>query len=410
MKRKKMSRHEQVEADIHRLLEEIREENRLLEEQEKKMREAKKRLVRRMIIALIAVALLLTGGYVFVSRQTYQKIHVLNTYKDKADGGEQYVEFADGILQYSRDGASFANKKGQERWNASYQIKNPIVRVKGKAAAIADKSGNDILVFQKKGLKGEIHTTLPIEMIAVSSQGIVSAVLKDGTASKIVCYDAGGNILVENKASVASMGYPMAVDISDNGYMLLVSYLIVEDGAITSKVSYYNFGEEGKQRENFLVTEDVYHGMIVPTVFFMDNDTSAVVADHALMIYEGKQAPVKTETISIKNQIKSVCHNKKYVGIVTQNENGDDNTVTLYNKAGQPALAKEYDGEYKNIKISGSQILMYDGKKCNVITKSGVQKFDGEFESDILDIIPLAGINKYLVINANGLQEVRFAK
>lgn len=44
--------------------------------------------------------------------------------------------------------------------------------------AIADVGGNTIMIFQKSGLKGEIETTLPIEKISVSNQGIVSAILK----------------------------------------------------------------------------------------------------------------------------------------------------------------------------------------------------------------------------------------
>lgn len=54
----------------------------------------------------------------------------------------------------------------------------PFLDVNEKSAAIADKGGNDIIVFQEDGLKGEIHTTLPIEKINVSEQGIVGAILK----------------------------------------------------------------------------------------------------------------------------------------------------------------------------------------------------------------------------------------
>ncbi len=54
------------------------------------------------------------------------------------------------------------------------------------------KAVNDVVIFQKDGVKGEIHTTLPIEKATVSSQGIVCAVLKDSSSPKIVCYDTAG--------------------------------------------------------------------------------------------------------------------------------------------------------------------------------------------------------------------------
>ena len=35
------------------------------------------------------------------------------------------------------------------------------------------------MIFQREGLKGEIKTTLPIEKISVSEQGIVSVIVKN---------------------------------------------------------------------------------------------------------------------------------------------------------------------------------------------------------------------------------------
>lgn len=399
-----------VEAAINEIIEEIREENDLLDELEEKIRRSKIRFVRRVIIAITAIILLLIGAYVFVTRQTYSKVHILDTYGNEADGGEQYVQFAEGVLRYSRDGVAFVDEKGKEQWNSSYQIKNPIVSIKGESAAIADKAGNTIVVFQKKGLKGEMQTNLPVEKIAVSAQGIVSAILKDGTSSQVVCYDAAGNILVEHKTSGTTTGYPMDLDISDNGYMLLVSYLLVEDGEIASKVAYYNFGEEGQQKDNYLVTEEVYKEVVIPSVFFLDNETSAVVAENALMLYKGKEVPKKSSMVSLTNGIKSVFHDEKYVGIVSRDEKEKGNVISLYTGDGKKVLSEKVEYEYKKVKIKKNQIIMYDGKKCEIFAKSGVHKFKGEFEMDIADVFPLSGINKYLVINANGLEEIRLAK
>lgn len=395
-------------AEVEELMEEIREENELLDEEERKVRRSRMKMLKRFAIAGVAVVLLLIGGYVYVTGQTYNKVHILNTYASKSENGEQYTEFADGILKYSRDGAAFLNKKGKEQWNSAYQYKNPIVSVKKNSAAIADKEGNDISVFRKNGLKGEIHTNLPIEKMVVSGQGIVGVALKDETTSRIVCYDAAGNILVEHKISAAAMGYPMDLAISDNGYMLLVSYLVVQDGQLASRITYYNFGEEGQKKDNYIVTEDTYEDVIIPSVFFMDNQTSAVVADNAIIIYKGKNIPQKSSTVNLKNSIKSMFHNERYIGIVSQNKEG--NEMTLYDDAGGKLLSQSFEGEYKNIKVNKDQVFMYEGKKCNIFSKTGIHKFKGELETDIIDIFPLPGINKYLVINANGLEEIRFAK
>lgn len=396
------------EQEVHSIMEEIREENDILDELEEKIRHHKKRYLQKVGIIVAAIVLALTGGIMYVTHQTYTKVQVVNTYSDEVEDGEQYAEFAGGILKYTRDGVAFVNNKGKEKWNAAYQIQTPIISVKGDSAAIADKGGNDISVFGKKGLKGEIHTNLPIEKAAVSSQGIVSTILKDGSTFRMVCYDAAGNVLVEHKTSPSTTGYPMDIDISDNGYILLVSYLLVEDGVIKGKAVYYNFGDTGKSKEDYIVTQDVYSGSVIPTVFFMDDETSAVIADHEIAIYKGEDIPKKTTSVKMENGMKSVFHNDTYIGVVS-NENGK-NELQMYNKRGQRVLSQKFEGEYNNAKISGNLIIMYSGKQCSVFSKNGVQRFTGEFETNILEIKPLLWINRYLVINANGFEEVRFTK
>lgn len=364
----------------------------------------------RLTVVTAAVLVMSLIAYIFAVTRTYSGETVLQTYANESERGEQYAAFADGILAYSRDGASYISKKGKEHWNCSYQIRNPVVSVKEASAAVADKGGNEIMVFHKKGLKGEIHTTLPIEKIAVSAQGIVSAILKSDTQSRIICYDSAGNILVEQEASPLGVGYPLDLDISDNGYMLLVSYLTIEDGMAAGKTAYYNFGDVGQGRKNYLVTEDVYKGSIIPTVFFMDNNTSAAVADDRLVIYKGKQIPEKSAVIPLKDGIRSVFHDDTFIGVISAGESGGGNIVSLYNREGKQVLSERFEGEYRHSKIEKRRIIMYDGKKCQVITRSGVHSFVGEMESEITGMFPLFGINKYLVINENGLQEIRFAK
>lgn len=393
---------------VHSVMEEIREENDILDELEEKIRQHKRSYIRKVAIIITAIVLSLTGGWMYVTHQTYHKVQIINTYSDEMESGEQYAEFGNGILKYTRDGATYVNHKGKEKWNAAYQIQTPVISVKGNSVAVADKGGNAISVFGKKGLKGEIHTTLPIEKIAVSSQGIVSVILKDGTTFRIVCYDAAGNILVEHKTSPLTTGYPMDIDISDDGYMLLVSYLMIEDGAITGRVVYYNFGEAGKGKEDYIVAEEKHAGAVIPTVFFMDDETSVVVSDGDIVLYRGKDVPKKVSTIKMENGIKSIFHDQKYIGAIT-NEGGK-NELQIYDKRGQQVLEQQFEGEYKNAKIERGMVILYSGKQCAVFSKNGVQRFDGEFDTDILEIKPLMGINKYLVINANGFEEIRFAK
>ncbi len=275
---------------------------------------------------------------------------------------------------------------------------------------VADKGGNTILVLDREGLKGEIQTMLPVEKAVVSAQGIVCAVLKNETSPKIICYDAAGNLLVEMATSLTGTGYPLDVGISEDGKVLLVSYLCVQNGTIVTKIRYYNFDGEKDSIQDYEVTADDYGNMAAASAFFMNPKTSVVVGDDRLLFYTGEGKPQLTETVLLNKRIKSVFHSNRYVGLVLKNERKAGYELCLFNTSGKKVLSEEFTGDFSNVKISGSQILMYDGKKCSVFTRTGIHKYDGELNGSILEIFPVLGVNKYIVMNANGMEVIRFVK
>ncbi len=380
-----------------------------LEGLEKKIRVQKRRMWRRAILAAATLLAAVFSTYLLLEVQTYTKVRVIQTYNMEGFDSSNYVQFSDGVLKYSRDGIAFLNRRGEEQWNQSYQIKNPFVDIYGDSGAVADRGGNAILVFDKKGLKGEVNTNFPIEQIAVAKNGIISALLKNENTPKIVCYDAKGNVLVEHQASLEGTGYPIGMAIAPEGTMLQVSYLCVEDGETATKVAYYEFGKTGDAGKDYQVTEDIYKNTVIPTSFFANDEVSVLVGTEAFMIYEGRAKPLRSQTIKLGKEIKSVFYDRKYIGFVLENADGGYE-LRLYDIKGRKRLSHTFTGEYSHVKVSGGNVMMYDGKKCSVFSLWGVHKFDGEVDDDILEILPLPGVNKYLMINARGLEEVRLVK
>lgn len=379
------------------------------EEQEQFEKARKKRWKKTALIAAVVVALAV-GVYLLINLQTYTSARALDTYTVSGASGSAYEQFADGVLKYSRDGISYLNQHGEEMWNQPYQMKNPVVDVNGSSAVVADKGGNAVLVFNEEGVRGETQTNLPIERVRVSEQGIVSVILTDENEARVLCYDAAGNLLVENKTSMNGTGYPLDVALSPDGETMQVLYLYTEAGAVKSRVIYYNFGESGEEKTDHLVAQMEYEDTVMASGFFMDENISVAVGDNRLTIYRGGNVPEETENIEIKKQIKSVFHNEKYIGMVLKNEGKEGYELRLYNTRGQVAMSENFTGDYSHVKLCGSQVIMYDGKNCSIFTRGGIRKFDGEMNSNILEIFPVPGVNKYIVMNENGLEVVRLVK
>lgn len=395
---------------VDRILGELRKEDHPeTEAMEEAKWQKRKRWKKTGIIAgsILAVSI---GIYLLINLQTYTSVRTVDTYPVSGAASNEYKQFADGVLKYSRDGISYLDQKGSEVWNQPYQIQNPVVDVNETSGAVADKGGNAILVFNEEGLRGEIETDLPIEKISVSEQGIVSVILIDESSSQILCYDAAGNILVEHKTSVNGTGYPMDAALSPDGEILQVLYLYTQDGTITSRVAYYNFGQEGESETDHQVTEQEYKDVVMADGFFMNQSVSAAVGDNMLTIFRGKSVPEEAVKVEIDKEIKSVFHSQKYIGMILKNEGKEGYELRLYNDRGQMAMSEDFSGDYSNVKICGSQVIMYDGKNCSIFTRGGIQKFEGEMNSNILEIFPVAGVNKYIVMNENGMEVVRLVK
>lgn len=370
----------------------------------------KKRLRKIVLITIAIIIAAIVGIYFFLKYQTYSYMQVIDTYESKSTDNADYKQCMEGVLRYSKDGVALLSKKGEEIWNQPCQMRNPIVEMCGDSVAVGDKGGTSIFVFEKKGLKGEMQTTRPIEKLTVSSQGIVGAILKDEEIPKVMCYDAKGNVLVEHNVSPKSTGYPIDIALSEDGKLLLVSYLCVDGNKLTSKVTYYYFGEGTEDKANYQVLEKEFSGAVVPVTTFLDRNTSMVVADNGLYFFEGLKQPEESISIVWEEEIQGIAYNDKLIAVVLKSKDSSGYKLHIYNKDGEELSSVDLEREYTHIKVVEDQVILFDAEMCSIYVKNGVHKYEGKMEERIMEIFPLAGLNKYMAINASGFQEVRLVQ
>lgn len=364
----------------------------------------------RVIVIVAALLAAIIGTYLILTHQTYSQVKVTSTDEDEGAGENQYVEYNGGYLKYGRDGASLVDKSGDESWNQPYQMQNPIVEITGESAAIADNGGNSIVVLDKSGLKGEMETLLPIEKISVSEEGVVAALMKDETAPSVICYDATGNVLVEHKASVSSTGYPLDVAISKDGYTMAVSYLYIEETEYKGRIIYYNFGEEGQGKTDNIIGETEMPESIIPSVYFINNNTSVAIGDGSFMIHKEVSDNEGLKTYKLDKTIASTFHTKKYIGFLLQNSGSKGYELRVYNLKGKVVMSENVRTRYSNIKMIGRQIYMYEGERMSIYSLNGVKHFEGNVNETIISVFPAWGINKYRMISADGFKVVRLVR
>lgn len=360
-----------------------------------------------IISAIIVIALV--GGYLYIKYQTYDYMQIVDTHENTNIDNASYKKCVHGVLRYGRDGIALLTEEGEEIWNQPCQMNSPIIDMRGQSIAIGDKGGTNIMVFQKQGLKGEIQTTRPIEKIAVSSQGIVGAILSDEELPLVMCYDAKGNIVIENKVSLNKNGYPVDVSISEDGKAMLVSYLHTQDNAMVTKIVHYYFGKAHAENEDYQVQYQEIEGTIAPITTFLSKDISLVVTDSNLIFYSGLEKPEEIATIDLDGNIQSVAYDDELVAVVLKNNVSSNYKLNIYNTRGKMLSSVTTEKEYANIKMEDGQVIMYDGPMCSIYMKNGTHKFEGKMDENILEIFPDKGLNKYKVINASNFNKVKLA-
>ena len=151
---------------IDEIMDELNSEDGMPEKEvREELMKRKKKKQKKMMVGIAIVAAVGVLIYLLINLQTYTKVRISDTYVGESASDNNYVQFSDGVLKYSKDGISYLSQTGKEKWNQSYQIKNPMIDITEKSAAVADKEGNDILVFQEDGLKGEVQQLVCIGLI-----------------------------------------------------------------------------------------------------------------------------------------------------------------------------------------------------------------------------------------------------
>lgn len=387
---------------------------KLMEPPDPEKPKKKKRRHRRirpgeLLTTVFLAVMVLLGTYLLLTNHLYHKVSQTASYKRETSDSNRYASFRNGIIRYGRNGVTFLSRQNEVLWIQPGQFQNPALEVNDQTFAVADTGGNSIQIFTDKGLKGEFETNLPIEKFSLSNQGIVSAILKNENSPMIVTYDSTGNILVENQVVTGSMGYPVALEMSPDGKVLLVSYLDMKNSTLKSRVAGYNFVEEGTDRENHQVSMEEYEDSVIPEIFFMDAVTSVAVGDHSFSISKGSRIPEKTTEVELFREIRSTFHTSRYIGFVLLNEEKSGYELRLYSKSGKQIMNRAISGEFSNVYMEGNEIILYEGSRCSIYTSMGMPRFDGDLKDDILMMVPMEGINRYMMMSTDELRVIYLA-
>jgi hypothetical protein len=388
----------------------------LLERSENRRYELERsRHIRRVVIISIICILLVVGIFAYIINgflnREYSGFDVIHTTPRVDSNTVKYASYNGKILKYSRDGASAMDGAGNILWNGSYELKNPQIDICEDYVAVADIGGKEVYVFDGKDSGTRIETLLPILQVKVANQGMVVVVLEDKDSNIISFYDpysSSQQIKVEAPTNVQTDGYPVDIDVSEDGLKLVTSFISVESGVVESKLTFYSFDEVGENKPSNIVGAADFDGNIIYKVEFVNKDTVCVYGENSFTIYKKMEQPQEIFTETFKDPIKSILSNENYIGFVLENNGGENKyKILLYDLSGNIILDQPINYDYDQVNIRGKEIIFFSDLECSVLRITGKEKFHYTFDKSISYFMPVDNKEKYIVMDDINIQEIK---
>lgn len=359
-----------------------------------------------LAIAVIAAAAVVV--VVQMKNRIFSEYLVLSSVPRESIVNTEMEALGENIVIYSSDGASCIDRKGEPLWNQTFEMQNPMVDKCQNVIAFGDYNGRTIYLMNTESTLGEIDTKMPIRSFTVSANGVIAAVLDDtADVTWIYLFSSSSDTLVYFKTTMKDNGYPVRIAISDNGHLLAVSYLYMDNGTMRSSVAFYNFGPVGQNEiENFVSGYD-YIDTIVPFVRFLNNGKAVAVADNRLMFYEGDQKPVSIADILLDGQTEGIYYGNEYVALVYNDVTGNAMyKVDIYSDTGELADTVMLDLQFTDILFHKDKVIAYNEQECIVHTIGGMDNFNGKFNNQVLALIPSGASYEYTIVTPDSIDTI----
>lgn len=361
-------------------------------------------------ILLIVVVVLAVIGIVILqyNRHLYTGYDVVSSIPLDLTSGTIDVRLQNCILTYSKDGAHCTTAKGIVNWNQTYQIQDIKLAINKNVAAIASYNGREIYVQNTEKPLGTITTNMPIRDVAVSANGDVTAVLSDSDVIWINTYDTDGKMRFTGQVHMQETGYPVDVSLSPNGILLAVSYVYLDAGEMKNNVVFYNLGPVGENMSDLIVSAYSYSDLLIPEIYFADDETAFAVGDNRLTVFKGNQTPVDGAGHIFDKEIQAVFYGEKYVGLIFGSDDAEHTyKLEIYNTDGKKVTTYYFDLDYTDIFFEEKDFVIYNENECRIITYGGTEKFNGMFSKPAELLIPTNGTYRYTMVTATSIDTIQ---
>lgn len=379
------------------------------EELDEQIRDHRKKLLKRALRIIAVIVVLVIGVELIYALRSFDSYEVRNSIDRSSSGATQYQKFGECLLEYSNDGISCISKNNDIIWNQSFEMTSPEVQICGDYLVVYDAAGTKLFILTESGLEKDLEMTSPIQTVCIANQGTVAVLMKENQESQVKLFDKKGNELANGKFYGDKGGFPIDIALSYDGTKLAVDMVDVTKGQVNTTISFYNFGSVGQSEIDNNVGTYTFKGLLVPKIDYVSNSRMIGMGTGKMLVFDGSQKPELSEEIDIEEEILSVFHNDKYVGIVYDNVEVENSWhIKVMDMRGKTVMENDTSIAYDNIEfLSNNEICVTNATQCEIFTTHSIKKFTYEFDKELNKVFANDNGQNYTFIFKDTIEEVK---
>ena len=345
-----------------------------LDELEEKIRKHRRKIAKRIIIVVAAVVALFLIVWLWMALRTYKSFDVKNSVEQKDKSAVSFVDFCGAVVEYSNDGVLYTDSDGNRIWNQAFEMSSPQVVTCKSYMTIYDKGGTELYIMDKKGIKKQISTSLPIIKACIAGQGTVAVLVNEDKNYYVKLYDTSGKELASGEFFGEQKNIPVDIALSYDAKKLAVDMIDLSNGKTDSVIAFYNFGSVGQNEIDNNVGTYKYEDQLIPEIAYVSDNKMIAVSDKNIMVFDGSQKPKLKQKIKLEKQIDSVFYNNKYIGVAySNNDKKCTSHIKLYDFNGKMLMENDTSIAYRNIEFdSNNEVCVTGETACEIYTIHGV--------------------------------------
>lgn len=299
--------------------------------------------------------------------------------------GDATVTNSDLVLLYD-DSVKVLDTTAKELSSISHKYDHPVLQSNSGRVLLYDEGGNKFKVQSKTRTLYEKETKYMILTGSLGKDGSVAiATRAEDAQSMLTVYNSKEKEIFVWKCAKENI---ISCDVSDNGKLIAVSVLGVENGSVYSKVYIFD-KKKDSPKASF-----TYQDSAVSSIRFLSNETLFVLGNNVCSVIKGE----KEEKINVSVNTPYMIHisdNNTAVLVLSKYSSTTQKLVNVYDKSGRELFSNEIDGLVKSVSTDGKYVGVLTDNNVQIYNMKGERVGSANVNTDAEKVI-VSGRNTYV--------------